>query len=655
MSHIRTRILGNFLLAATLSVGAFAQQLGPLGKKDLGNPESIDITKRYETAPGTGVLVFHVFAEKSGTRLDGQVQLLLTNLANNIGLVQRIAGDQEGIFPNLTPGNYEIEVRALGFFPARQRVQVLTTVQAAPIDIVLHRDPSVVRLEVAEGLISSKARKEARHAVSLLKAGDLDEAQRHLEAADKLSPANSDLNFLFGYLYFQKQNYGRAETYLNTAIGLSPHNNQAMTLLGRTRLQQENYPAARSALEQAVLADPENWLPHNLLADAYLGEKNYNKARDEAQTAIAKGQQLGKDTASSAEIVLGQALIALGHEQEAIHAFDAFLKESSDSSLAVQIQNLVEELKSHTSNATPNGNSQNPEVAASAADALQVVPDLEPMTQAWRPADVDDAKPSVAANVPCPAATVLEESGRRVQELVQNLSRFAADEELFHQSIDGFGFVIRTETRKYDYVAMVSEPEPGSVAIDEYRADKITQAGYPDAIASTGFITLGLVFHPDMQKDFEFNCEGQGEWQGQATWLVHFRQRHDRPNRMHSYNLGSQVFLVDLKGRAWITADKFQIVRTEADMIRPMPEIQLLSEHQVVEYGPVPFPKKETTLWLPKDAEIYFDFRKHHYHRRHSFDHYMLYSVDTQEKTKEPKAVLGEKKNEGSPANQTSN
>jgi hypothetical protein len=74
----------------------------------------------------------------------------------------------------------------------------------------------------------------------------------------------------------------------------------------------------------------------------------------------------------------------------------------------------------------------------------------------------------------------------------------------------------------------------------------------------------------------------------------------------------------------------------EAEMVKPMPEIQLLSEYQAVEYGPVPFPKKNTSLWLPKSAEIYFDFRKHRYYRRHSFDHFMLYSVDTEEKRKEP-------------------
>jgi hypothetical protein len=139
-----------------------------------------------------------------------------------------------------------------------------------------------------------------------------------------------------------------------------------------------------------------------------------------------------------------------------------------------------------------------------------------------------------------------------------------------------------------------------------------------------------------MRTDFVMECEGLADWRGQATWLVHFKQRSDRPNRMHTYKVGAQVYPVDIKGRAWITADKFQIVRIEADLVRPMPEIRLASEHQAVEYGPVPFPNKKTVLWLPKTAEIYFDFRKHRYYRRHSFDHYMLFSVEAEEKRKEP-------------------
>ena len=82
--------------------------------------------------------------------------------------------------------------------------------------------------------------------------------------------------------------------------------------MGRTGLERKDYPAARSALEQAVLADADNWLPHNLLADTYLHQKD-DKARDEAQVAISKG----KNAASPAQLVLGQALINLGTTRKA--------------------------------------------------------------------------------------------------------------------------------------------------------------------------------------------------------------------------------------------------------------------------------------------------------------------------------------------------
>ena len=270
-------------------------------------------------------------------------------------------------------------------------------------------------------------------------------------------------------------------------------------------------------------------------------------------------------------------------------------------------------------------------------DPLAALPDSALSMQTWRPPNIDEVKLALASGVSCPAETVIEESGKRVEEFVQDIERFAAIEDLFHQALDAFGLPIRTERRKYDYIATVSQKTAGVVSIDESRSDQSTLGGYPDQIASTGFVTLALILHPDMRTDFDFECEGLGDWRGQASWLVHFRQRKDRLNRMHSYSIGGQIFPVDLKGRAWITADKFQIVRMEADMVRAMPEIRLLSEHQIVEYGPVPFPKKDIALWLPKNVEIYFEFRKKRYYRRHSFDHYMLFSVDTEEKRKEPK------------------
>ena len=623
-----------------------------------GHPD--ETRTALSTSPNTGIITFKVFAERNGVRLNQQAVVKLVNLTTQSATWYSTGDNSQGVFTEIPYGDYTAEISAVGYLSSHQDLKLIAIRSVQDFDVVLHRDPAAINLDVADTLLSAKARKQAQHAVSALKSGNLKEAQKQLDEAYKSAPTSPDLNFLLGYLYFQKKDFSQAGTYLSTATNLNPHNAQALTLLGRAGLERQDYPAARSALERAVLADAENWLPHNLLADAYLREKDYGKARDEAKVAISKG----KTVASPAQLVLGQALVNLGRNQEGIQALNTFLQESPKHPLAVQVRTLIAELlaqpqdqplagpaagpQGHESAPAPAENSLQGDVLQanasqenlrlSGVDPLLALESPSLLIKSWQPPGIDDLKLSLAPGVTCPTVKVIEESGRRVQEMVEDVTRFAAVEDLFHQSLNQNGNPVRTETRKFNYVASISEPQPGFLSVDEFRADKMSLSGYPDNIASTGFAALALVFHPHMRDNFDMVCEGLGDWHGQASWLMHFKQRDDRPNRMHSYKVGNQIHPVKMKGRAWITADRFQIVRIEAEMVSPMPEIQLLSEHQVVEYGPVPFPKKNTSLWLPKSAEIYFDFRKHRYYRRHSFDHYMLFSADTEEKRKEPVA-----------------
>jgi len=609
------------------------------------DPETLkNQTTAYNTAPGTCVLVFSVFAESKKTQLDRQALLKLVNPAAKTAIWQTTDTVSKGVFTDVATGSYEVEVSAVGYLSEHKELHAMDFHRPLEMDIVLHRDPSAINLDVADGVMSPKARKQTKHAISALKSGNLKEAERQLDDAFKLAPASPDLNFLLGYLYFQKKDYARAGGYLNTVTTMNPGNVQALTLLGRAGLEQQNYPAARSALELAIAADGGNWLPHNLLADAYLRQENYGKARDEAQTAIDKG----KNAATPAQLVLGEALVGLGHDEEGVQALNAFLQASPRHPMAGQVRTLIAEIKERDSEPAPHpadagvnvkaNEEAKTEAKLSGIDPLLALPGPGLSVRSWQPPGIDEAKPSLAVGVACPSEKVIEESGKRVQELSEDVTRFAAVEDLLHQRLDEFGIPTRTETRKFNYVASISESEPGFLSVNEYRADKMNLAGYPDQIASTGFAALALVFHPHMRDNFEISCEGLGDWRGQATWVLRFRQRDDRPVRMHSYKVGEQIHPVKLKGRAWITADNFQIVRIESELVKPMPEIQLLSEHQVVEYGPIPFAKKSTSLWLPKSAEIYFDFRKRRYYRRHSFDRYMLFSIESDQKDKPPES-----------------
>jgi tetratricopeptide (TPR) repeat protein len=617
------------ILCCLLATTALGQQVPNVDRI----PDSLNLqnTPVYLTNPGTSVLIFKVFAEKSPAPLDRQALLKLVNLTDQTTTWQTTEENSQGAFTNVPFGNYDVEVSAVGYLSTHKEMHAANS-QLQQFEIVLHRDPAGINLDVDHRDLSPKARKEMKRGVSALKSRNLKDAQKHLDEAYKSAPSSAELNFLLGYLYFQQKDYEKASNYLGTATKLNPHDGQALTLLGRACLERKDYPAAQSALEQTVAMDAENWLPHDLLADAYFHQKNYGKARDEAQVAIDKA----KGQASAARLVLGQALINLGLDQQGIQALEAFLQESPSHPLDGQVRRLIAEVREQESGAPSAEIEAKTGTRLAGIDPLQALAAPGLSVKSWQPPGVDDTKVALASGVACPSEKVVEETGKHVGELADDVARFAAVEDLFHQSLDVFGNPIRTETRKYNYVAAISEPEPGFLAVEESRAEKLDLEGYPDKIASTGFAALALVFHPHMRDNFDVKCEGLGEWHGRASWVVYFKQRDDKPDRMHSYKVGKMVYPVKLKGRAWITADKFQIVHIESEMVRPMPEIKLLSEHQLVEYGPIRFDKKNTSLWLPKSAEIYFDFRQHRYYRRHSFGHYMLFSVDSDEKRKEP-------------------
>lgn len=589
-----------------------------------------------ETREGS-LLRITVFAETSKTKLDRQSLVKLTNTNSQIVSWQTTDLDSGVVFGGLPFGHYEVEVSAVGYLPATKEFQAISFSIPINLEIVLEKDPAAVALNFRDAGMPPKARKETKHGVSALKSGKWDEANKRLGTAYRLAPDNPDVNFLLGYLYYQKRDFGRSADYLGNATNLSPHNVQALTLLGRLSLQQEDYGRAVSSLEKAVLEDSDYWVAHDLLAASYLKQQKYDKAREQAELAISGG----KAAATASQLVLGQALVNLGQREEGIKALKDFVATSPKNPSVPQVKALIARLEAP---ATVNTNVENISVQTAS------VPGVDPLIAAaeptfsvrpWQPPPIDTNRPNVVANVSCPTS-IIEMTGKHVEEFVGDVSRIAAIEHLQHQQLDEMGDALTKETRNFNYVASFEESESGAIGVDEYREERLGLAGFPDQISSSGFATLALVFHPKMRDSFAMACEGLGELHGQATWLVHFRQRDDRSAQLHDYRVGPDRYLLKLRGRAWITADKFQIVRIESELVSPLPQIRLAGEHSVVEYGPVQFPKKNVQLWLPKSAEIYLDFRRHRYYRKHSFDHYMLFSVDAEEKRKEPKAPIAD-------------
>jgi tetratricopeptide (TPR) repeat protein len=607
-------------------VPAHAQRYDPFNS--LGSTTSN--VPGYENRGGT-TLRITVFAESTKTRLDRQSLIKLTNtISQNISW-QTTDDRSEVGFGDLPSGRYDVEVSAVGFLTTHKEFQAGSSFIPVNLEIVLQKDPAAVALSFVDTAMPARARKETKHGVSALKSGKWNEADKRLAAAYKLAPENPDVNFLLGYLYYQKKDFGRASRFLGTAANLSPSNVQTLTLLGRVSLEQEDYGRAVSNLEKAVIADSDYWVAHDLLAASYLKQQRFDQARQEAELAIRKG----KGAATASQLVLGQALINTGQREQGIQALKDFVANEPKNPSVPQVEAFIVRLEAQPVSSTASAGSPSVQPPVAGVDPLVAAAEPTFSVRPWQPPSIDLNKPSIAANASCPA-DIVERTGTRVEEFVEDVSRIAAIEHLLHEQLDEMGDALTKETRTFNYVASFVESNEGSIAVDEYRQEHLGLGDFPDHISSSGFATLALVFHPKMRDSFEMNCEGLGELRGQPTWLVHFKQREDRPARMHDYRVGGVLYSLHLKGRAWITADKFQIVRIESELVNPLPQIRLAGEHQVVEYGPVPFVKKNIQLWLPQSAEIYLDFRRHRYYRKHSFDHYMLFAVDSEEKHKAP-------------------
>ncbi len=590
-------------------------------------PKPVDPAQSLVGHQGAAVRVTVV--DSANASLSRQALIKFHSVLQDTTNWQSTGSDSQTLFVDQPFGNYDIEASALGYLSNRTTLHVASMGDPLEVKLTLQRDPTA-NLE-SDSSLPPHTLHETNRAIRALRVNDFNQAQKRLDEAAKTSPSSAKVKYLQGYLYFAKGDSTQAQTALEQATTLNPGYARAWSLLGRLHLVAGRPQQAVVALQKAVEADPDNWVAHYLLADAYLLQHEYAKAQEQAELSVGTGEQDG----TAAQLALAQSLANLGKNQEAIAALKVFLKHHPKTIAAQHADELLRSLEHHKAKPIDTWPDFEQQVAAfDTVNDLIVTPSAELPVVAWIPSDIDRSKPPVVTGLTCPADQVLAEAGNRVEELISNVEKISAIESIMYERFDGAGNASNSETRKFDYAAMVSQ-QPNVVLVDEYRSQRYDQAVVPDRIADNGFAVLALVFHPSMRDAFRMSCEGLGEWHGRPAWLVRFQQRDDKPNHMQAYLLGDVAYPVSLKGRAWVSADTFQLLRIESDMVKPMPQIELLAEHIVTEYSPVPFRKVGQEFWLPQSAEVYMYFRLQRYYHKHSFDKYMLFSVDAQDKVKE--------------------
>jgi hypothetical protein len=475
---------------------------------------------------------------------------------------------------------------------------------------------------------------------------------------------------------FQRKKYEEAEQYLRGAISRFQNYSAAWVMLGIVLDEQHKEQEAREACSYAgavnakylpaylcsaefsarnreweqllnlanaslSLNSGDNGYGYYYQAMAYLNQKNLPDAR---KSALHAAEIDANHTYVPLYFLLAQIYETDGDRTTAATYLRQALKHASNQEQERAAMQYLAELEAKPSAGnvpkagtpgTSAGRETSVEVPTGGTVASNA--ELETPDESWAPADVDYDDLPVASGVSCPQQKVLDGASRRILELVQNVDRFTATETLIHQPVDHSGHLGRPITAQFNYMVSYSPTEDGYLAVDEFRNGSLSQAGFPDNIATRGTPSLILIFHPKNIVNFKMECEGLGHWHGEPAWRVRFEQLDGRPNLTSAIAVGGKSYGVKLRGKAWILADSYQVARLETDMQESIPKIHLLLDHLSIEYRPIKSPIDKEQLWLPSSAELYMDFLGRRFYRKHAFANYKIFSVESQYQIADPK------------------
>ena len=556
-------------------------------------------------------------------------------------------------FTNLSPGSYALDVIAAGYKRETANVQILTAGERQQVTLSLTPESagSPTANPSALPVLAPRVEKEVTKALEDLRGSKPEDARKHLERASQLVPSHPDINYLWGMYYAQLKDYQNAKLYWEKAVQISPRHVFSLAALAQLALQRLDYPAATDYLLRASDAAPSVWRYHEQLSETYLSQEKFDEAQKRAERAL----ELGKERAALAHFVLARIFMERHNPETALKQLEAFLATHPTGSRAVEAQRLRDALRQPELPVTALANANlelDTTTAARGADSVPstaITAELMPPPK-WMPPDVDDSMPPVESTAGCPLQKIQDEAGNRVGQFVDAVNRIAATESMDNEVFDHSGIAARRTSRSYSYVASVEQVRPGVYTMEEYRNGMMDLDLFPERIATLGLTALVMVFHPVYRDDYQVTCEGLSRWHGGLAWQVHFRQNAKRSPRLRSYRVNGKSYPIALRGRAWISAETFQIESLETDLVSPVPQIRLRAEHISVEYMPVQFKSHRQELWLPESAEIYFDLNNHRMHRRHHFRDYMLFAVDEKQQISDPEITASDS-GSGSPSN----
>jgi len=607
---IRLILILIFILTAASSFGSAAV---------FARPQRPDVNEGSFGVEETPVWLQINVRETNGMPLTSPATVRLQSSVHAINLVSKTEGGSAVSFQNILPGDYEIEVISPGYKTTIQHASVIGGSTVFPLYIYVHSDsegpPRMASSQPAP--VSVKLQEQIDKGLQRMRKKKYDDALRVFGKAEKMSPANPDVQYLLGMAHYELQQMDAAQTSFEAALKINPWHERALVALGQLQMQTAKPTAAIETLKQSYERNGADSRTLLLLAQAYFETKDYRNA--EIYASRASEMEGGKYPAA-------QALLA---------KIQSSRGQVSGGATSTQAQDLSR----HSGEATANDQLGEPnQPAADPGKTDEVGPGLSPATpemlanvRPWAPPDVDSKEYAVASDVACSLPEVLQRAQVRMKQQLSNFEKFTATEHIVHVEINKNGIPGTPREKDFYYLVDIFRPGNGYTYLEESRDGGENLNQFPTSLATKGLISIGVaLLDPNYEGDFDYRCEGLANWHDQPAWELRFEQKQDVPSRVLIWRKFTKSFPIALRGRIWVGANNYDLLHLEMDLREPVPQLE-------IDYGPVQFDHGRKQLWLPWRADAYIGLHGKRYHHSHTLSNYTLFSVDTDNKIAAPK------------------
>lgn len=629
----RIAIASALFMLLTVPAVSFAQAPGPTSP---GGAPSI-----YGSSVGN--VIVYLRTQDGDPLPQTAVPLIrLTSLGDGMPLPNSPSLDGDGwIFTGLAIGNdYEVRVSANGYLPGTETVGVPAMPGAtSTVVIFLKRQDEqlVFRPPSGEFVLAPKAAKEIQRSLQDLQSNRTASAQKHAQKALDLSPGNPYVQYVMGMTFILSHEFAQAKPYLEKSVSIDPKEVQSLSALGNVRYRLGDDAGTIELLTKVVQMDKKSWRAEWLLADSYLREKKYTEARDHADRAL----KIDKQKTGQVQLLLGRALAGLGNREGAALAFKAFATEFPKDPNAKLAREWAQLMRQPLRPAVPlivarPVASPMPNVASSITAAPEPPVEVPPRPN-WAPPDIDAAHPFLVSGATCALPQILRKAGHHAEQMVRGLQEFSATEDFQEVELKHGDDLQKPSEHQFDYLVVIDRPSPQAFQVEEIREKDSVRAQLPGRIQDLGAPALALAFHPLIQKDLDWKCEGLGNWDDQPAWVIRFEQKPKAPNVLAWFSGAIHSYPLPLKGRAWVSERSGEVLHLDTDLVHGIKPVDLQREHFSIDYRPVAFRKHHVQLWLPDRVDTYVQYQGHFLHFYHRFSDFKLFWVGTTQKIAEPK------------------